>query len=135
MESSVLCVTESTAAGGMHLLQRRYVQLLCSKHSQIQIHSRVQIQTKTIIQMHLLQRRYAQLLLWSKHWFGNTNTNTNTCGQQIKTILTANVHTQVLCSKVYCQKSIQIRLWQLKRRQGCSISKTQMENIQNFEHK
>ena len=32
MESSVLCVTESTA-GGMQLLQRRYVQLLRFKHS------------------------------------------------------------------------------------------------------
>ena len=31
-ESSVLCVTESTA-GGMQLLQRRYVQLLCFKYS------------------------------------------------------------------------------------------------------
>ena len=43
MESSVLCVTKSTAAGGgMHLLQRRYVQLLlCSKHSQIQIKTQI----------------------------------------------------------------------------------------------
>ena len=32
MESSVLCVTESTA-GGMQLLQRRYVQLLRFKPS------------------------------------------------------------------------------------------------------
>ena len=32
IESSVLCVTESTA-GGMQLLQRRYVQLLRFKHS------------------------------------------------------------------------------------------------------
>ena len=31
--SSVLCVTKSTAAGGMHLLQRRYVQLLLSSNT------------------------------------------------------------------------------------------------------